>query len=69
MKLTKGRKQKILERFADGESIAVIADWYERSPKQIEDVIREGMGELIIENGELKIIGAETPSSPTLVDP
>ena len=37
MKLTKGRKQKILERFADGESIAVIADWYERSPKQIED--------------------------------
>ena len=69
MKLTKGRKQKILERFADGESIAVIADWYERSPKQIEDVIREWMGELIIENGELKIIGAKTPSSPTLVDP
>jgi len=44
MKFTKGRKQKIVERFRDeGESIAVIADWYERTPKEIEGVIREGL--------------------------
>ena len=44
MNLTKGRRQKIIERFRDeNASIEEIADWYEQPPRRVEEIIREGL--------------------------
>ena len=41
--LTAKRKAAIVERFKKGESVGIIAGWYEQPPKRIEGVIREWM--------------------------
>ena len=41
--LTAKRKAAIVERFKKGESVGIIAGWYEQPAKRIEGVIRDWM--------------------------
>ena len=41
--LTAKRKAAIVERFKKGESVGIIAGWYEQPPKRIEGVIRDAL--------------------------
>ena len=40
-KMTVARKDKVMERFAAGASIAEIADWFDQPVLRIEGIIRE----------------------------
>ena len=53
--LTAKRKAAIVERFKKGESVGIIAGWYEQPPKRIEGVIRDA---LILSANKLDSIAA-----------